>query len=421
MDSGSVQLLDALIASQLEALRSGVPDHQPPRGGRIFPLVARILTAIDDERSQIVVELADSEGAARDALGRKLLRCLQKLDTVHVIIVDYAADAGRQDVPVGVLSLVDALVADLLPIDADPLVHLDSNRMYSTLSLNQIASDLLGDASVRQGPGVVVFNLPALDPANVLYTPILAHEVGHALVANSDLVRDVLTQTDLDALNQLLSGCAAKAQLADATEWKQQLGSWIVELLCDALAVALTGPSFLYASAAFLPAPAPGTAGTHPFPVDRIALTLEQLTGLGWQAHLETRARDLTSWLTSLGGGAASHASPQEEFLRGALPIVAPAISAVARAQVRSPLDSARYAETSAELEDLLERGIPPSALSPIRVRPWEIVLAGWEVALRNGGAPPRSLGAAVADRSFNAFLVKSLELARVTELWEGM
>jgi hypothetical protein len=421
MDDNSVELLDALIASRVQSLTGAIPASVGGRGGTLFPLLRRLIDAVDNERNGLLRAIPEADAASREALGRKLLRALHKLSTIHTLASDYADDAGRQDVPVGLLCLIDALIADLLPARTDPLVHLDSEAMYSTLSLTRVAADFLQDKSLLHDPGVIVFNLPAMDPANVLLAPILAHEVGHTLVTHSQLLGEIFRQTDLPKLNDLFVECLKRAPNADPTDWKNQLNSWVTELTCDALAVALTGPSFLYASAAFLPAPSPGFMGSHPYASDRIRLATEQLAALGWERHIADRTPNISRWLAALSTGAVVATDPREEFLRGAVTLLAPTIASAASRHVKATLNPDEYADMSSELLELVEAGIPPSRLSVGIPSPWQIVLAGWEVSLKMNGDHARSIGLAVGDRGLLEFLVKSLELARVSALWEEL
>jgi hypothetical protein len=421
MDDASVELLDALIASRVRSLSRSVPPDAEVRGGSLFPLLRRLIDSVDSERAQLLTAFPGADAASRDALGRKLLRSLHKLSTVHVLAADYVGDVRRQDVPVGVLCLIDALIADLLPDQSDPVVHLDSQLMYSTLSLSRVAADFLQDSSLLSDPGVIVFNLPALDPANVLLSPILAHEVGHTLVTHAQLLTEIFNNVDLNKLNDLFGDCLKRDQSGDPAAWKNQLNSWVRELVCDALALALTGPSFLYASAAFLPAPSPGALGSHPYAADRLRLSVEQLKALGWGDYLAAATPTILMWVESLQRATPPPATPQEEFMRGAVSLLAPAVAKVARDHVDPVLDPEDYASISPELLELMEEGIPPSKLSSGIPSPWQIVLGGWEVGLRNRGDAPPSVGELVGDRGLRDFLVKSIELARVSSLWEEL
>lgn len=420
MDEHSAQLLNTLIRSQASHLRDAIPSGGTARGASLGQLAGLLIDSAEQQASDLMMQLAGSTAAARPALGRKLVRCRDRLEVAHLILADYGGDVLRQDLPTGLLCLIDTLVSQLLPPSADPLVHLAAQRMYSTLSLNRQAAWLLKDHSLASDIGVVVFNLPALDPGNVLYAPILAHEVAHTLVSQRDLVGELYRGADLQALDRLFVRELGHAGTADPAEWKQRLGEWIQELLCDAVATRLTGPSFLLASAAFLPATSmTGSLSSHPFPVDRLDLCSSQLRGLGWQDHLAANFPMICTWLQGLSADAPVPAGPQETFLREAVVLLADDIAGIAAAHVGDPLRPDVYGEMSSELNELIAAGIPPSRLTGGVPSSWDLVLAGWQTAIATRGDTPMSISAAAEDRPFNEFLIKSLEIAKITELWD--
>ena len=420
MDDHGLQLLDELVKSKGNELRAIIPADSQSRGSTLFPLLRRLIDATEAERLDVLKDLSNASDITRSVLGRKLLRHNQKLDVLHMLAADYVADVDRQDIPVGLLCLIDTLIDDLLPNPADPLVHLVPDRMYSTLTLTQLAASLLKDSSLVASAGPIVFNLPALDPANALLSPILAHEVGHTVVQERKLLNQLTQAVDLGQIDAIFKRCLAKDPKADPSHWKGQLGSWISELLCDALATALTGPSFLYASATFLPAPSRGGLGSHPFPAERVRFTLSQLDSFGWQGYLGTHSAMVTDWLRTLESNRPSTPSPEEEFLTESVALMESAIASIAAQHVVSRLDVSEYSKCSAELCELFDAGIPPSRLQHGVPTPWQLILCGWEVALQHYGNSSRSLGQAVSDRAFNAFLIKGIELVRITQLWDA-
>ena len=421
MDEDSVLLLESLHTIRFAELKESLPTTTSQRGGTLVPLLARLIDETEVEHSQILADYKSAQDAAKAALGRKLLRVSQKIDTIHLLSADFSSDVGRQDIPVGLWCLVDSLVHDLLPAGADPIVHLDSNRMYSTLSLNSVAGDFLRDPALSASIGPTIFNLPALDPANVLLAPILAHEVGHSLVSHSNLLNSLYQKGDMGALNTLLKDCLAEEPGADPTLWKNLLNSWLRELVCDALAVVLTGPSFLFASCVFLPAPARGSIGTHPYPADRISFTLGQLTQLGWADRLESESPNVRNWLTELVKATGAPAPGAERFLREAIGLLETAVYEVARDSVSAALMPTDFAEVANELKELFAVGIPASRVSGRAPGPWEVVLGGWESSLRALDDSPQSLTKTAGDAALNHFLVKCLEIARITQVWNEL
>ncbi|MCA1696727.1 MAG: hypothetical protein LC749_19505, partial [Actinobacteria bacterium] len=212
--------------------------------------------------------------------------------------------------------------------------------------------------------------------------------------------------------------CPSKRGMLNPGPWQVQLFSWIDELLCDALALVLTGPSFLFAAAAFLPAPQAGSLGTHPFPADRIRFALESLRTLGWGDVLAERVPDLLAWLTEVSSPAEAPADARERFLRLGLRSLEESILTVARSQVANPLTPAEFDNLDSRVMELVNLAIPPSQVGVDPVPPWMIVLAGWLYRFSSDGDHAETLAKATGDTVFNEYLLKAIEMSRVTSLW---
>jgi len=223
------------------------------RNGRGYSLVSLLIQAcerVSIEASSIAGQVPLADPAVGPSLERELYRLLDELKLVHLFLGMYAGDFGRNDLPVGLVHMVDALVRDLLPRGADPIIHLSPENMYSTLGVVEAAKQLWR-LTPPPDPHPVGFNLPALNPENAMLAPILAHEVGHTawrqgLDAQLNATAD-LTAASAHLRSAVVPGGPSAQHLAELFD------SWRQELLCDALAAVLTGPSFLFASAVFLP------------------------------------------------------------------------------------------------------------------------------------------------------------------------
>jgi hypothetical protein len=331
----------------------------------------------------------------------------------------FVHDVERQEVPLGLLQIIDVLVDSLLPGGADPVIHFDARYMYSTLDVVKGVAPVLTALGVSPGPEVrpVVFFLPAGDPSNALLMPILAHEVGHAAVERGDLGGEVLRRVDATKLNGLFATCLARAGNPDPTPWQIHFVGWLDELLCDALATVLCGPSMLFAAAAFLPASDPGTLGSHPFPGDRIRLCLEQLSELGWDEVLNANCPNTTTWLRALTPPLSS-GDPREEFLRGSVDLLKEPLLAVAKEHASGALNPQDFRAVSHRLAELITAQIPPAQVDGDPADPWAITLAAWLRQFVACGDSVGALAAAVSNREFNDFVHKSIEMARIARLW---
>jgi hypothetical protein len=376
-----------------------------------------------------VASLDTSDTAELEVETRALLRLIPELDSLHRVVATYGGDVGRQDLAVGLLHLVDRLIADVLPNDADPIIHLDNDYMYSTLPLVQYlvtspspADSTTAVAAVFDEPHPVVFNLPALDPTNALLAPILAHEVGHS-ASRTKLIQDTMQVLPISDLQKELSAQVAKLaptqQASAVSAWINRFYSWLEELLCDAIATVLTGPSFLFASAVFLPAPAAHSVGSHPHERDRIAFCLRLLEHLGWTPFLEQRVPSILEWCTDLGTHPILDNTAEEAFLRKAMELAEPHLVAVATGNVVAALDPSEVDGALNDSLTLLALEVPPIEAAGRLLSLWEIVLFGWISEIEVLGGAPEHLAAAAGNKPLNAFLIKTLELVSVRRLWE--
>lgn len=419
MDQDSLTLVARSISERVEAIRRAEPSTTPARGQTVVALVEEVLASVKSERDRILGELRSASSAEVDALGRRLLRLLAHV-TSFSTLTPYLADVGRRDISLGLLQTSDVVVESLLPNGADAVIHLDEHHMYSTIDLRVVTKGPLASMGTNTAIDTIplVLFVPGIDPHNALLVPILAHEVGHSTVEEANLGSAVLSQADLAPLNALLDECLREAGDPDPGPWQVQLFSWIDELLCDALALVLTGPSFLFAAAAFLPAPQAGALGTHPFPADRIRFALESLRTLGWSGVLSERVPGLVAWLTELSAQDDEPADPRERFLRQGLRTLKPSILAVAQAQVSGPLSPTDFESLDSRVMELVNLAIPPSQVGVDPVPPWIIVLAGWLYRFEADGDHAETLATATGDTAFNAYLLKAIEMSRVTSLW---
>ena len=247
-------------------------------------------------------------------------------------------------------------------------------------------------------------------------TPLLAHEVGH--VAEDRLLKVLSGQVDQAALQHELEARSLEGGASHPLAWKQRLTDWSKELLCDAVAADLMGPSLLWALATILPAPSPGSTGTHPFPSYRVHSVMDLLRDRGWDRLLASTP-GATAWLDQIARSGAEREphSPEEGFLHAAIRIIEPSIHSASK-EIISGIDSANFYESMDQLEQYLDAGIPPTEIGGESSDPWSIILACWTYQIRRYGDSPDAIVRASADGQVNAFTTKSIELAGVATLW---
>lgn len=197
-----------------------------------------------------------------------------------------------------------------------------------------------------------------------------------------------------------------------------KLNGWIDELLCDCLAVAVCGPAYLFAAAAFLPATANDDPNsTHPFPSERLRQVLAALESRNWLTMLEETCPQTTNWLRKHGtisGGL----SKDEAFLRDACRTFQPMIDSVVKNHVGKPFNADDYRRISSPALDKLRMHIPPSEINNRPLDPWHILLLGWQYSFDFYGDSPSTLARAPNDRDLSKLILRSIEIAQILRLW---
>lgn len=431
----NLEILRASARRRSARLREVISELPEGRGSTLASLLSFLL-----DRHDLALSTLDRQAAAQrlndSALGlisRKYERLLPQLEGVHRILATYRSSIGRTDLPVGFQHLIDVLIGDILGGEADPIVHVQERNMYSTADLVTAMSRYFNGAQMEAmytGGRPVAFNLPGLDPTNALLTPVLAHEVSHTAV-RSGLMAELQQALDSEALARLLFSALHAEGVAEADlsrvgkEWTQQLQGWLAESLCDAVALALCGPSFLLAFTAFAPPSGEPRVGTHPPQRDRIGLHVRQLEGAGWWPFMEERLPVLSPWFKQVSTTVPLAHTPLEGFLRDGLQLASADLIAVALRHVTTPL-AAESAPAVSEAAGSFIDGIPAVETQEQRVlTPWEIVLSAWIAILAAGEQPDQpasevELELAVANQKFSLLVLKALEMASVLASWRA-
>jgi hypothetical protein len=411
-----LRFLARLIADRTAQLRASAADESQGRGYGLVRLVLLLCDAVEEDAAAVSGRLPLVDPTEGPVLERELLRLRTEQNVLHELLAHYRGDAGRRDLPIGLAHLVDEIVDDLLPTRADPIIHLDSRNMYSTMPLLGAVAGLLRGKSLSE-PHPVAFNLPALDPANALLSPILVHEVGHT-AWRQGLQQALDSKADLATASDHLRRAAASGSIRP-TELAKQFDGWRQEIMCDAVAAVLTGPSFLFASAVFLPAPAHSYLGTHPYPRDRLRYTLDLLDDIGWTPVLQRLVPRVLAWCRDLARDPQLTGHPAEPGLRDALDTIEPAISEVAKSAAGNSLRPEVFEDAEPGLFAHLDLGVPPvTTEAGTPMSPWLIIAGSWLHEIGHLGDEPESLAVISANARLNNLLIKAIELAGVSKLW---
>ena len=413
MDERGLDFIQSLIAGHIDSARRGQPTSHSGRGARLFDLHRRVIEQAEATLADVDAKLkASHNDSVLRYAERTLRRTLTEVETILPFLRPLMESVRRDDVPIGMLVALDSAIAALLPAGADPIVHLHDRHMYATLDLYQLLRWPQGCE-----PTPVAFFVPVLSPFNALMTPLLVHEIGHTAILQANLGSTTMSLAS-DDLNDLLAKHLSDADPETRFKAQTQLVGWVDELVCDSLATALCGPSYLFAEAAFLPATAPDdAASSHPFPSYRLRSSLASLESTGWGSFMEDTCPETIRWLRHQ---ATSHAptSEREQFLREACEALAPAIKSTVSDHVSDPVSAEAYAAVAPHALDQLRMRVPASEIDQEPIGPWHILVLGWQWSFEVRGDSPKTLAAAPNDRELSRVLLRAIEMAQIRRLW---
>jgi hypothetical protein len=276
-------------------------------------------------------------------------------------------------------------------------------------------------------PTNVLIYLPRREESSSLLHPLIIHELGHIADQRLGLVERIWAQAEGRANFGRRFAAAAEAIAAEKDcelgIGAEAIGKWLrhhlAESLCDSIAVHILGPTYLYS---FLVEVAAGNMDDpplkHPPPRQRVRRILADLDRLGWGQAMDAGDPALMAWVRELAA-----VTNQPEGWKGFAYWCVDDLQSLTRKVAREAVEGRIFrpdGERSAEVELLLDAGIPPAQLLCGDPVPRElIILACWSVALRSAGGGPANLPGATERPELGEILPAALELSAVAEAWE--
>lgn len=413
---------------RISRIRETVAELKRGRGAELATLITHAVDKFDRAVKEFDKRVANEKRDLKGATFQKVMRSYSKkferlapqLDTIYYNLARYRHCVDREDVAIGLQHLLDVLMDELVGAEADPMIYLDSVPMYSTVPLVDLLNEFDPESGINPAEGYtgrqpIVVNLPALDPDNALLAPVLAHEVAHTAVQRS-LSR--LARERMAGKREEMRERARRIAGDEADDWAAVFDSWVDELMCDAVALVVSGPSFMFAFHGYLPPSNVPEISEHPAVRDRMRFHLWVLEELGWVPLLNARVPSLMRWYAEVSMDVPLSGHPAETFLREAIQSVEGDVLTVAREYVSSPFVPVDDDETLALACEHLHKGVPAVQISGQILSTWMVVLAGWLAVFQGKDRPIKAMKA-IHDRAYNAVLLKALELSSVVTKWE--
>jgi hypothetical protein len=363
-------------------------------------------------------------------------------------------DAARDPVlDVGTHYLLDFLACRLVDSKADVTVVTTADGSYSI----DAGVLLEADGSDDDGVPIVVF-IPRRERESGLLHPLIVHELGHAVSRLHGIAEQVLAAADDDVDATAARSAAVQSvatEMERVTSFRERVsaivgtdvdaddedkvtavaeeyltmlaGACLEEAICDAFAIQLLGPTYLYAFVAIL-----GTSDldkvdpVHPAARQRMALMLDQLDAVGWGDVLTEETPELADWFRAEAEKSGPPLTRELAFCSRVVTAMAPSVRELVGQHVGSQsfTPASFPAQLRREIHDLLAVKVPPSQVqrSPTdrqTIGRAEIILGSWIYAIQEAGDGLGAIAKAPGQPELSLLLPKALELSALLEAWE--
>jgi hypothetical protein len=406
-----------------------VPLSEGERGSQFVIAAEALLLAISDGVDKRESEFAEGgDETDKESLVRAVRQITHDIRNVH-FTTPWIDAAQNSRLPAGLIYFVDEMAAALVKASPDVIAVPTPKYMYET-HYKPFTPEL--EALQHEYPDVfpVIIHYPAQENDSLLLHLLIAHELGHSAVRRHDLIATVASRASDPAQIERSLGEAVEAVIAlestNSSDATLAVGDcfvkWLTEALCDGLALAFLGPSFLLSAAAFLmPLSGPRPSPTHPPNNIRTELLFRYIQQWGWRPLLEDEAPEILRWLEETAAEAMDTAGKTYYETIGQLVLdLAPAVESTVAEHLGNKLFLPEtYAEQAEEIAALLDSAILPAQhLDGAPTDRRSVILGGWLHALREKGATPDKLPEVFGEREFEAFLAKALEMSAVLQRW---
>jgi hypothetical protein len=416
------------IADLRRALhRVRLDEHE--RGTQFVAAAEALLAAIEDGVGRREAEFDEvGDETDKESLVRAMRQITNDIRNVHSS-TPWIEAAHSSRLPLGLVYFVDEMATALLKEHPDVITVPSPSYMYSTQH-KPFAPELRAlQCDYPEGMPIIV-HYPVQEIDSLFLHLLIAHELGHSVISEHELLPLIATRAaasvDIpkklgEAITQAVEIENMDGQEATAT-LQGVFVKWLTEAVCDALALAFLGPSFLLSVTTFLtPFAGPRPSPTHPPNNLRMQLLLGYADTWGWRPLLQSNATETLAWFDAIASEEMeAQGKSYYETLGSVIAELAPTIEGVVAEHLGERLFTpATYEAQAEEISAFLALEVLPAQHrdgSPIDRR--AVLLGGWLHMFSQKGATPDKLPEVVGERNFQAFLAKALEMSAVLERW---
>lgn len=416
--------------SDLRRAVEAVPAIAGRRGAHFLAVVAATLDALENGIAQREQDFQTAVDAAdRYSVVRAMRLLSHDVMSLHTRSPWIESTRGT-NLDLGLIYFVDEVVAALMKQSMDVVLIPSPEYMYWTI--HKPFEDALRNLGVAYPASVppVIVAYPVQEPHSLFLHLLVAHELGHSAVIDHGLLAEVFGHDSRrgDTTNALNLAVQEHTSLENSPhpvavgEIRAILLKWLTELVCDGLALALLGPSYLFTFTAFSkPFGGPEPSKTHPPFTLRTRLLVEWLDAWGWRPVLAAQVPVLFSWIEQAGR------EPQEPgdktyFLRMEEAVLN--LSSAIRKTLEVHVDQMRFEPTAYEATQeqltalIKQRILPAQLLDGSATDRRVVILAGWLEAFAEDSDTSIALARLIGNREYQRFLTKALEMSTVLDRW---
>ncbi len=425
----------AFLVATAQRLIDQLADEVIPRATgewRGAVLAEHIQQTLDAIRARVDRDRVRFEGAKSDTARSTLAMRLRLLVSLAWAIHEAMPwlDPPRRQLDLGTTFLIDEAALAMIgpPVEVLPVESHD--YMYWTLSW---PFEDLWDVNLKQsmprGTRPIILAYPAREAPSALLHGTFAHELGHPAVDHHGLLATVadpvLRGADyLSELGTIFGTGTDAATVRRKGDVGGRLEDWIEELLCDQLALAYLGPSFLFCFAGMaLPVTWNEPQEQHPNATMRVRFMVDTVIANDWHTLVSDPLPRIWAWFEEAAATPSAGADQVTKLLIKVCEDIEDEIRRVTSEMIGDrAFDAEAYSLVDKRIAELLENDILPAQLNPSTAADHRhILLVAWLHVIERHGSSPEAIPAALRERDYQRFIAKAFEMSTTFRAWNAV
>ena len=401
---------------------------------------------------------SDERNQLEETIRGNAIRFSHLISFLHELI-QFIEESNIEYIPQGIVYSIENLITKIQP-NSKFMIYPQWRYNYEYIEIIKLLrrvminipsiEEIIGSFAER----FVILSFPSAEKDNVLLHCIFGHEIGHFIDEvqgiSSDILKDVkideklleevvtqVSKTKFKAeqhgreeitLNYFIEEEKLKADFRE--DITKQLGRWIEELISDALAIHLFGPSYFFAFTEFIltQQDLDKSSKDHPSPRIRISLLLDELKERGYYNVFDKKTtHEIKKWRDFLSYTKEGEKGHLQKLYDSSMKSTIPKIKEKTNIAVKeisythqmfksdTPMltSSLLYLIPPNELVNIKEKGTKPASIVSILNAGWVFNLTQMDKLYKmlRASSPEEKLQ---AKYKFNQIILKAVELSEI-------